>query len=99
MSHRRWRGGRIAEGVTKVNIGFNNLEYSYFPARTKVKAGTAVTFANVGDIPHTATAYQQGNWDTGAPPSRRRAGRWPRARNSPARRQIPHCLARNVPGS
>jgi len=81
-------GGPIAEGVTKVNIGFNNLEYSYFPARTKVKAGTAVTFSNVGDIPHTATAYQQGNWDTGAPPSRRRAGRWPRARNSPARRQI-----------
>ena len=20
---------------------------------------------NVGDIPHTATAYRQGNWDTG----------------------------------
>ena len=25
-----------------------------------------MTFTNVGDIPHTATAYQQGNWDTGA---------------------------------
>jgi quinohemoprotein ethanol dehydrogenase len=58
-------GGPIAEGVAKVNIGFNNLEFSYFPARTKLKAGTTVTFTNVGDIPHTATAYRQGNWDTG----------------------------------
>jgi alcohol dehydrogenase (cytochrome c) len=57
--------GPIAEGVAKVNIGFNNLEFSYFPARTKLKAGTTVTFTNVGDIPHTATAYRQGNWDTG----------------------------------
>ena len=24
-----------------------------------------MTFTNVGDIPHTATAYQQGKWDTG----------------------------------
>jgi len=59
-------GGPLAEGVTKVNIGLNNSEYTYFPARTKIKAGTTVTFTNVGDIPHTATAYQQGNWDTGA---------------------------------
>jgi len=59
-------GGPLAEGVAKVNIGFNNSEYTYFPARTKIKAGTTVTFTNVGDIPHTATAYQQGNWDTGA---------------------------------
>jgi len=58
--------GPIAEGITRVNIGFNNLEYSYFPGRTRIKAGTTVTFTNVGDIPHTATAYQQGNWDTGA---------------------------------
>ena len=48
--------GPIAEGVARVNIGFNNLEYSYFPARTRVKAGTNVTFTNVGDIPHTARA-------------------------------------------
>ena len=58
--------GPIAEGITRVNIGFNNLEYSYFPGRTRIKAGTTVTFTNVGNIPHTATAYQQGNWDTGA---------------------------------
>jgi plastocyanin len=34
-----------------------------------VKAGTAVTFTNVGDIPHTATAFVNGkigSWDTGA---------------------------------
>jgi len=59
-------GGPIAAGVDKINIGANNVEYSYFPARTRIKAGTAVTFTTVGDIPHTATAYQQGNWDTGA---------------------------------
>ena len=58
-------GGPIAEGVTKVNIAFNNLEYSYFPGRTKVKAGTTVTFTNVGDIPHTATELKQAKWDTG----------------------------------
>jgi alcohol dehydrogenase (cytochrome c) len=57
--------GPIAEGVTKVNIAFNNLEYSYFPGRTKVKAGTTVTFTNLGDIPHTATEMKQAGWDTG----------------------------------
>jgi quinohemoprotein ethanol dehydrogenase len=25
-----------------------------------------VTFTNVGDTPHTATGYRQGDWDTGA---------------------------------
>jgi len=62
-------GGAIAEGVDKVKIGDRNVEYSYFPARTRVKAGTAVTFTNVGDVPHTATAFDKGkvgNWDTDA---------------------------------
>ena len=31
-----------------------------------MKAGTAVTFTNVGDIPHTATDVKQAKWDTGA---------------------------------
>jgi quinohemoprotein ethanol dehydrogenase len=57
--------GPIAEGVAKVNIGFNNLEYSYFPGRIKVKAGTTVTFTNLGDTPHTATELRQAKWDTG----------------------------------
>jgi len=57
--------GPIADGVAKVSIGFNKLEYSYFPARTKVKAGTTVTFTNVGDIPHTAMELKQAKWDTG----------------------------------
>jgi quinohemoprotein ethanol dehydrogenase len=51
-----------------INIGANNIEYSYFPARTRVKAGTAVTFTNVGDTPHTATSFDKGKvgvWDTG----------------------------------
>jgi len=46
------------------------MEYSYFPSRTRIKAGTAVTFTNVGDLPDTATAFEKGkvgNWDTGAP--------------------------------
>jgi quinohemoprotein ethanol dehydrogenase len=62
-------GGAIADGVDKVKIADNNVEYSYWPARTRVKAGTTVTFTNVGDIPHTATAFEKGkvgNWDTGA---------------------------------
>ena len=57
--------GPIVPGADKINIGANNVEYTYFPARTRVKAGTTITFTNVGDIPHTATAYRQGNWDTG----------------------------------
>ena len=42
---------------------------TYWPARTRVKPGTTVTFTNVGDVPHTATAFDKGkvgDWDTGA---------------------------------
>ena len=59
--------GPVATADT-VNIGANNIEYSYFPSRTRVKAGTAVTFTNVGDTPHTATSFDKGKvgaWDTG----------------------------------
>jgi quinohemoprotein ethanol dehydrogenase len=62
-------GGAVAEGVDKVKIADNNVEYSYWPARTRIKAGSTVTFTNVGDVPHTATAFDKGkigNWDTGA---------------------------------
>ena len=34
-----------------------------------MKAGTTLTFTDVGDIPHTATAFDKGkvgDWDTGA---------------------------------
>jgi plastocyanin len=60
--------GPISDGVDKVQIGANNTEFSYFPARTRVKPGTTVTFTNVGDLPHTATAtpITEGQWDTGA---------------------------------
>jgi alcohol dehydrogenase (cytochrome c) len=60
--------GPISDGVNKVQIGANNTEFSYFPARTRVKPGTTVTFTNVGDLPHSATAAAvggtQGKWDT-----------------------------------
>ncbi|HME25253.1 MAG TPA: PQQ-binding-like beta-propeller repeat protein [Acetobacteraceae bacterium] len=58
--------GPIAEGVNKVQIGANNVEFGYFPARTRVKPGTQVTFTNVGDLPHSATAAagMEGKWDT-----------------------------------
>src|SRR5271168_5380932 len=62
-------GGAVADGVNKVKIGDSNVEYAYWPARTRVKAGTTLTFTNVGDIPHTATAFDKGkvgDWDTGA---------------------------------
>ena len=58
-------GGPIAQGVDTIKIGDRDVEYSYFPARTRIKAGTNVTFTNVGDIPHTATAIKQAQWDTG----------------------------------
>jgi quinohemoprotein ethanol dehydrogenase len=60
--------GPVAEGVDSVKIGDNNMEYRYFPGRTRVRAGTAVIFTNVGDTPHTATAFEHGkigSWDTG----------------------------------
>jgi quinohemoprotein ethanol dehydrogenase len=57
--------GPVADGVNAVKIGDNNVEYSYGPARTRVKAGTVVTFTNVGDVAHTATAFEKGSWDTG----------------------------------
>src|SRR5712691_3620540 len=57
--------GPVADGVDTIKIGDNNVEYAYWPGRTRVKAGTAVTFTNVGDVAHTATAFEKGNWDTG----------------------------------
>jgi alcohol dehydrogenase (cytochrome c) len=56
--------GPIAAGVDKVEIGNNNREYGYGPARIRVKVGTTVTWTNVGDLPHTATAEKR-EWDTG----------------------------------
>jgi quinohemoprotein ethanol dehydrogenase len=57
--------GPIAAGADKVKIGDNNVEYAYWPARTRVKVGSTVTFTNVGDVPHSATALAKGVWDTG----------------------------------
>jgi quinohemoprotein ethanol dehydrogenase len=59
--------GPIAAGADTIKIGANNTEYSFSPARTRIKSGTTVTFTNVGDIPHDATALQQQDgWSTGA---------------------------------
>jgi alcohol dehydrogenase (cytochrome c) len=60
--------GPVMAGVDTINIGANNVEYGYFPSRTRIKAGTTVTFTNAGDIPHTATSFEKGKvgkWDTG----------------------------------
>jgi alcohol dehydrogenase (cytochrome c) len=57
--------GPVADGVDTIKIGDNNVEYAYWPGRTRVKAGTTVTFTNVGDVQHTATAFEKGKWDTG----------------------------------
>jgi quinohemoprotein ethanol dehydrogenase len=64
-AERRRTGGPVAERVNTIKIGDNNVEYAYWPGRTRVKAGTAVTFTNVGDVPHTATAFEKGKWDAG----------------------------------
>jgi quinohemoprotein ethanol dehydrogenase len=58
--------GPIAAGVDAIKIGANNTEYSFAPARTRIKSGTTVSFTNVGDIPHDASALQQDGWSTGA---------------------------------
>lgn len=58
--------GPIATGATAIKIGDGNVEYSFGPARNRIKAGTTVTFTNVGDIPHDATSLKQGEWTTGA---------------------------------
>jgi quinohemoprotein ethanol dehydrogenase len=58
--------GAIAAGVDAIKIGANNTEYSFAPARTRIKAGTTVSFTNVGDIPHDSTSLVQDNgWSTG----------------------------------
>jgi plastocyanin len=60
--------GPIAAGVNAIKIGANNTEYSFSPARTRIKSGTTLTFTNVGDIPHDSTSLVQDNngWSTGA---------------------------------
>ena len=39
------------------------------PSRIRIKAGTTVTFTNVGDLPHNAIAWEKRDWDTGMLPS------------------------------
>jgi quinohemoprotein ethanol dehydrogenase len=58
-------GGPIATGVDTVKMGDRNVEYSFFPSRIRVKVGSTVTFTNVGDLNHTATAMEKREWDTG----------------------------------
>jgi quinohemoprotein ethanol dehydrogenase len=42
------------------------VEYAYWPARARVKAGTSATFINVGDIPLTTSATKTAERNTGA---------------------------------
>ncbi len=48
-------------------MGGINVEYSFVPGRVRIKKGTALTFTNVGDLPHNATAWEKQDfpWDTG----------------------------------
>ena len=54
----------IETGVVTVKIG-DSKEYDYSPARIRIKAGTAVTFTNVGKLNHDAVAFPRRQWDTG----------------------------------
>jgi len=54
-----------APGADTIKIGDNNVEYAYGPARTRIKAGTTVTFTNVGDLLTMPAALQQSEWSTG----------------------------------
>ena len=58
----------IVAGVDTIKIGGNNVEYSFVPGRVRIKAGSTLKFTNVGDLPHGATAWQTGDWDTGVLP-------------------------------
>jgi alcohol dehydrogenase (cytochrome c) len=58
--------GPILTGVDTINISAGNVEYSFGPARVRIKAGSALTFTNTGDLPHTATSMTQGVFDTGS---------------------------------
>ena len=55
----------IVTGVVTVKAGDNNKEYTYSPARIRIQAGTTVTFTNLGQLNHTATAFPKHEWDTG----------------------------------
>jgi quinohemoprotein ethanol dehydrogenase len=58
----------IATGVTTVRVGEmgdDNKEWRYSPARIRIHPGTTVTFTNVGELNHNATAFPSHEWDTG----------------------------------
>ena len=58
----------ISAGVTTVRVGEagdDNKEWRYSPARIRIHAGTTVTFTNVGELNHNATAFPNHEWDTG----------------------------------
>ena len=58
----------IATGITTVKVGEadnHNKEWLYSPARIRIPVGTTVTFTNVGELDHTATAFPKQEWDTG----------------------------------
>ena len=57
--------GPIIADADTVRMGANNVEYSFGPARIRIKTGATVTFTNVGDLPHSATSMERGKWDTG----------------------------------
>jgi quinohemoprotein ethanol dehydrogenase len=61
--------GPIATGVDTIRIGGNNVEYGFVPSRVRIPKGSTLNFTNVGDLPHGATAWQQGDWDTGVLPT------------------------------
>src|SRR5207247_10757330 len=58
--------GPIVAGVDTIKMGGNNVEYGYVPARVLIKAGSTLTFLNVGDLPHTAKAKDTRDWEKGA---------------------------------
>lgn len=57
--------GPIIANADTVRMGAGNVEYSFGPARIRIKAGATVTFTNVGDLPHSATSMDRGKFDTG----------------------------------
>ena len=57
--------GSKADFEKNVNFMLLNVEYAYWPSRIRIKTGTTLTWTNVGDLNHTATAMEKREWDTG----------------------------------
>ena len=98
-------GGAIADGVDKVKIGDNNVEYAYWPARTRVKAGNHRDLHQCrrhsahGDRLRQGQGRRLGHRRSGQGRSRRKSPSRNRALISTSARRTRGCTARSSSNS